>query len=257
MGLNTAALGRFGIDQACAEKWGPAVVRVREDGTPTGYILEGPVFDIMKPIAYTREQMKGFLLWFQDFMLSMGYTGVKRWSDHGKMVRLLKALDAHGLNIHAHAIGDGASGFMIGAIEEAQAATGNYDMRNALAHLHVVDPADRARIADNNIVACVGLMWTNAIGSYAGSSYEQELDYLGAGRVRNTYPGQSLILLRARSEGVQLADSKQSNSPIHAIMALEVMTRCRVERTRSCLPTATFRESRTACWNGRYGHPAP
>ena len=283
MWLNTAALERFGIDQACAEKWGPAVVRVREDGTPTGYISEGPVFDIMKAIAYTREQMKDFLLWFQDFMLSMGftgaydagyevfnseelaafaeldaegklkmqitggmmtadnsdapeddaeriaqtaeklnsdhlriigakgfsdgvveahtawlkeeyagqpgYTGVKRWSDHGKMVRLLKALAAHGLNIHVHTIGDGASGFMIDAIEEAQAATGNYDMRNALAHLHVVDPADRARIADNNIVACVGLMWTGA----AGAAYRQELEYLGAERVANTYPGRSII----------------------------------------------------------------
>ena len=283
MWLNTAALERFGIDRACAEKWGPAVVRLREDGTPTGYISEGPVFDIMKAIAYTREQMKGFLLWFQDFMLSMGftgaydagyevfnaeelqafaeldaegklkmqitggmmtednsdtpeddaeriaqaaaklnsdhlriigakgfsdgvveahtgwlkeeyadqagYTGVKRWSDHGKMVRLLKALDAHGLNIHVHTIGDGASGFMIDAIEEAQAATGNYDMRNALAHLHVVDPADRARIADNNIVACVGLMWSGA----SGIAYEQEIKYLGSERVKNTYPGQSII----------------------------------------------------------------
>ena len=30
---------------------------------------------IMKTITYTREQMKTFLLWFQDFMLSMGFTG--------------------------------------------------------------------------------------------------------------------------------------------------------------------------------------
>ncbi len=48
-----------------------------------------------------------------------------------------------GFHLHFHAIGDAAVGISLDAIEAAEQAVGSKDIRPAIAHLFLVDEADR------------------------------------------------------------------------------------------------------------------
>ncbi len=253
MWLNTRAMEEYGINQEAVEKWGTACVRVDENGKPTGYVSEGPVFYIRSQVKITVDDMKEAVLGWQDFALSLGYTGVynagvevtnvqepyayyelekegklkhyvfsgsliqdntdtpeedmdriakeaeehnskhykligakvfcdgtieahtawmlddyidqpghrgiARFDDHDKMVRLLKQASKHNMNVHVHTIGDAAIKAWVDAIAEAEEETGNFDMRNSLAHLQVVQPDELRRFGEYNIVATAAMMW--------------------------------------------------------------------------------------------------
>ncbi len=283
MWLNTKAMEAYGIDQEAVEKWGTACVRVDETGKPTGYISEAPVFHVRAQVQLTLEDMKEALLAWQDYALSMGYTGVynagvevtnimerqacyelakegklrhymfagsmigdntdtpeedmdriaaeaekhnskhykligakvfcdgvveahtgwmledyadqpgykgvARFDDHAKMVRLLKAAEKHNMNVHVHTIGDAAVKAWVDAIAEAEEATGDFDMRNALAHLHIVRKEDIKRMADYNIIAVCGIMWVGK----EPDSFEQEIEYVGKEKAYNAYPVKSYV----------------------------------------------------------------
>ena len=74
--LNTKALEWAGIDAEYAKKMGCDLVHVDENGEPDGYICENPVMEIMPKIPKTMEDAKNYLLAWQDFALSSGYTAV-------------------------------------------------------------------------------------------------------------------------------------------------------------------------------------
>ena len=74
--LNTKAMEWAGIDAAYAKKYGYDMVHVDEKGEPDGYICENPLLDIIAKIPTTLEDAKNYLLAWQDFALSSGYTGV-------------------------------------------------------------------------------------------------------------------------------------------------------------------------------------
>lgn len=282
MWINTMAMQKYGINREAVEKWGTACVRVDEDGNPTGYLSEGPVFYIRsvqsisvremksalqawekhavsngytgvynagaelvttnEPEAYYELEKEGKLMLYtfsgslvqdntdtpeedmariaetarehnsqhyqvigakvfcdgvieahtawmlDDYDDQPGYKGVSRFDDHEKMVRLLKAACNQGMNVHVHTIGDAAVKAWVDAIAEAEEATGNFDMRNALAHLQVVREEDVKRFGDYNIMAVTGMMWAQA----APGGYEQELAYVGD-RARTAYPIKSFI----------------------------------------------------------------
>lgn len=76
MWMNTKALEEAGIDKEAAKSWGPEIVRVYPDGTPTGYISEGPCNAILGAAKYTDEMMKKALLKWQDFAFAKGFTAV-------------------------------------------------------------------------------------------------------------------------------------------------------------------------------------
>ncbi len=253
MWLNKKAMQVFGIDRKAVEKWGPDCVRVDENGEPTGFISEGPVFHVRATNKVTMEEFKEALMLWESYALSMGYTGVynagvevtnyvepaayyalekegklrlytfggsliadntdtpeedmdriareagehnskhykligakifcdgvieghtawmlddyldqpgyrgvSRFNDHEKMVRLIKAAEKHHMNVHVHTIGDAAVKAWVDAIAEAEEQTGNFDMRNALAHLQSVRPEDIRRFGEYNICAVDGIMW--------------------------------------------------------------------------------------------------
>ena len=74
--LNTKALEWAGIDAAYAKKWGYDLVHVDQNGEPDGYICEGPVFEIVPKFPATVEDIKEYLLAWQDMALSSGFTAV-------------------------------------------------------------------------------------------------------------------------------------------------------------------------------------
>ncbi|MCR4667637.1 MAG: amidohydrolase family protein [Desulfovibrio sp.] len=74
MWLNGKAMEAYGINKQAVDKWGTECVRVDENGRPTGYISEGPVFYIREQTSNTLDEMKLALSAWQDYALSRGYT---------------------------------------------------------------------------------------------------------------------------------------------------------------------------------------
>ena len=64
-----------------------------------------------------------------------------------------------GMTLHLHAIGDGALAMALDAMEKANAQTGSHDLRDAIAHLEVVDRADIPRMAKLGVVASTDPFW--------------------------------------------------------------------------------------------------
>ena len=68
-------------------------------------------------------------------------------------------LDAHGFQVHFHALGDRAVREALDALEAARAANGPTDGRHHLAHLQVVHPDDIPRFAQLGAVANIQPLW--------------------------------------------------------------------------------------------------
>ena len=74
--LNTKALEWAGIDAEYARKAGYDLVHVDDSGEPDGYVCEGPVFEIVPKLPTTVEDIKDYLLAWQDFAFRSGFTAV-------------------------------------------------------------------------------------------------------------------------------------------------------------------------------------
>ena len=74
--LNTKAMEWAGIDAEYARKWGYDLVHVCKNGEPDGYICEGPVFEITPKIPTTKQDIKDYLLAWQDIAFRGGFTAV-------------------------------------------------------------------------------------------------------------------------------------------------------------------------------------
>jgi predicted amidohydrolase YtcJ len=100
---------------------------------------------------------------------------------------LVQKLDAAGLTVHVHAIGDGAVRASLDAFAAARAANGNRDNRHQIAHLQLVDPVDFPRFNELGVIADFQLEWGRREPSTEGLEA-----YLGPERYRYLYPAGSL-----------------------------------------------------------------
>ena len=73
---NSKAMEWAGIDRAFAEKYGPALVHVDENGEPDGYVCENPAIELFGRLPVSFEDAKDFLLAWQDIALRNGFVGV-------------------------------------------------------------------------------------------------------------------------------------------------------------------------------------
>lgn len=106
-----------------------------------------------------------------------------------KLTETMIAVLKMGLNIHIHAIGDGAVKMSVDALEKAQKDV-DKDHRNCITHLQIVDPDEIGRMSDNNIIACVNPLWHMKSPSLY---YEAELPFLGKERAEKEYPLKSFV----------------------------------------------------------------
>jgi hypothetical protein len=69
------------------------------------------------------------------------------------------ALDAVGVSVHMHALGDRAVTIALDAVEAARAANGHTNTRHQLAHLQAVQRSDVPRFAELGAIANLQMLW--------------------------------------------------------------------------------------------------
>ncbi len=121
-------------------------------------------------------------------------------------------LDAHGFQVHLHAIGDRAVRESLDAIEAARGANGAGDNRHHIAHLQVMHPDDIPRFAALGVTANVQALW---------AAHEPQLDeltipFIGPERAARQYLFGDLLRSGARlAAGSDWAVS--SANPLRAV----------------------------------------
>jgi predicted amidohydrolase YtcJ len=106
-------------------------------------------------------------------------------------------LDAHGFQVHLHAIGDRAVRESLDALEAALAANGANDNRHHIAHLQVMHPEDIPRFAALGVTANVQALW---------AAHEAQMDnltipFIGPERAARQYLFGDLLRSGARLAG--------------------------------------------------------
>jgi predicted amidohydrolase YtcJ len=108
--------------------------------------------------------------------------------DPKRFAGLVRKLDAEGLSMHVHAIGDRAVRATLDAFAAARPTNDNKNNRHQIAHLQLVDPADFPRFKKLGVIADMQFEWAQR-----EPATEQALEpYLGPDRYRHVYPAGSL-----------------------------------------------------------------
>lgn len=118
----------------------------------------------------------------------------KSFVDPALLRQVAVQLDAHGFQLHFHALGDRAVRESLDAIEAARQANGARDARHHLAHLQLVHPDDVPRFAALGAVANAQPYWA----AHEPQMDELTIPFLGPRRTRYQYPFGSLARAGAR-----------------------------------------------------------
>jgi predicted amidohydrolase YtcJ len=119
-------------------------------------------------------------------------------------------LDAAGLQVHMHAIGDRAVRYALDAVQAAREANGHTDNRHHIAHLQVVQPSDLPRFRSLDVVANCQAYWAQR----EPQMDELTIPFLGPDRAALQYPFGDLLrngvtLAMGSDWGVTTADPLQ------------------------------------------------
>jgi hypothetical protein len=106
----------------------------------------------------------------------------------------VRRLDAAGLQVHFHAIGDRAVREALDGIEAARAANGTTDTRPHISHIQVIHPDDIPRFAALDVVANAQPLWA----CHEGQMDDLTIPFLGPERATWQYPFRSLLRAGAR-----------------------------------------------------------
>ena len=119
--------------------------------------------------------------------------GIPVW-DWDELREACTQFDAHGFQLHVHAIGDAAVRAALDAVEHVIAVNGPRDRRPVIAHAQVVHPDDLARFAALGVVANLEPLWAQQDALMK----QLTVPRLGAERTRWQYPMASLLRSGAR-----------------------------------------------------------
>jgi predicted amidohydrolase YtcJ len=106
----------------------------------------------------------------------------------------VRRLDAAGLQVHFHAIGDRAVREALDGIEAARTANGPTDTRPHISHIQVIHPDDIPRFAALDVVANAQALWA----CHEGQMDDLTIPFLGSERAAWQYPFRSLLRAGAR-----------------------------------------------------------
>lgn len=117
-----------------------------------------------------------------------GWYGESVW-DQQEFSNMVVALDKAGVQVHVHAIGDGAVRNTLDAYERAISENGaRDDRRNTMTHVCAVTDDDIQRIADMNVLCALQFLWM-----YRDSLCDLEVAFVGEERAMKFYPVKTMI----------------------------------------------------------------
>jgi predicted amidohydrolase YtcJ len=167
----------------------------------------------------------------------------------GELNALYSRLDALGLQIHTHAIGDGAIREALDAYAHARAANGPNDNRHQIVHLQLIDAGDIPRFAELGVAANFQGLW-----AYPDDYIDMAIPLVGEDRVEQFYRLASV----QRAGGLLVGGSDWDVSSLNPLDAIETVVRRQDpwsdtgpelgEGERIDLPTALAMYTRNAAW---------
>jgi predicted amidohydrolase YtcJ len=132
--------------------------------------------------------------------------------DAAELREHVTALDAHGFQVHLHAIGDRAVRESLDAIQAARRVNGSNDNRHHIAHLQLMHPDDIPRFAALGVTANIQALWA----AHEPQMDELTVPFIGPDRAARQYLFGDLISAGARlAAGSDWAVS--SANPLRAI----------------------------------------
>jgi predicted amidohydrolase YtcJ len=108
--------------------------------------------------------------------------------DQTEFDAMVARLDAEGIQVHVHAIGDGAVKATLDAFEAAAQANGERDSRHTITHECAILAEDISRLSKLGVVSALQFLWM-----YADPLYELEAAFIGTGRALAMYPTKQII----------------------------------------------------------------
>ncbi len=119
------------------------------------------------------------------------YYGYIRWNNDRKdeLIKIIKYANEKGLQVHMHAIGEGAATYGLDCYEAVLKELPDVDARNALAHLSFETPDMIKRFADNKVIAVVNPLWS----TWKASSKGDEIKVYGEEKAKEMYKIKSFI----------------------------------------------------------------
>jgi predicted amidohydrolase YtcJ len=141
-----------------------------------------------------------------------GYRGPLKYSPE-QLAAMVTKLDKRGIQVHMHAIGDRAVRAALDAVAAARAANGPSDNRHHIAHLQLVDPADRPRFAELGVIANIQALWAYPDVYITNVNLPQ----VGEARVGQMYPFASL----ARAGATIVGGSDWNVTSMNPLLAIE------------------------------------
>lgn len=132
--------------------------------------------------------------------------------DADDLAVLYQRLDAMGLQIHTHAIGDAAIRSALDAYEHAVQVNGKSDNRHQIVHLQLIDEADIPRFGELGVAADFQCLWC-----YPDDYIDLAVGIVGRERVDRFYPVASV----QRSGGLIVGGSDWDVSSLNPLDAIE------------------------------------
>lgn len=129
---------------------------------------------------------------------------------------LYQRLDAMGLQIHTHAIGDGAIRLALDAYENARYENGPNDNRHQIVHLQLIDPEDIPRFGELGVAANFQYLWC-----YPDVYIDLAVDIVGESRVQAFYPVRNV----RDTGGLLVGGSDWDVSSLNPLDAIETAVR--------------------------------
>ena len=165
-------------------------------------------------IFYDGVTEAGTAVMLEPYLESTGlgdhWCGKPIWTQED-FTRLVRDFDAEGIQVHVHAIGDGAVHGTLDAFEEARATNGERDARHTITHVCAITDEDIQRMVDLDVVANLQFLFM-----YHDALMDLERAYIGDERAWAMYP-----VKRMADAGIRISAS--SDAPVIPFVPLDAI----------------------------------
>lgn len=122
---------------------------------------------------------------------------------------MVAGLDAAGIQVHTHAIGDGAVKKTLDSYDAAITANGDKGLRHTMTHVCAIAPEDIPRLSKLGVVSSLQFLWM-----YKDPLFDLEAAFIGNERATDMYPVKTMVEAGAIVSGA-------SDAPITGYNPLE------------------------------------